>query len=124
MRSIATALVMQLTPLILNRTTNSGKSFLSICSSDRRSDPCLNISCFCFFKIVNTEEQRANEKWLFIGSKDCDLSDLAATRFAPPAHDLYVKVFIFTKEIVRRRTTDPCYSLGCYGRWFVPQLGT
>ncbi|EPB69888.1 NAD dependent epimerase/dehydratase family protein [Ancylostoma ceylanicum] len=31
-------------------------------------------------QIVNTEEQRANEKWLFIGSKDCDLSDLAATR--------------------------------------------
>ncbi|KHJ76608.1 hypothetical protein OESDEN_23772 [Oesophagostomum dentatum] len=31
-------------------------------------------------QIVNTEEQRPNEKWLFIGSKDCDLSDLQATR--------------------------------------------
>ncbi|ETN68704.1 ubiquitin--protein ligase [Necator americanus] len=31
-------------------------------------------------KITSTEDQRSDEKWLFIGSKDCDLSDLQATR--------------------------------------------
>ncbi|CAJ0598875.1 unnamed protein product [Cylicocyclus nassatus] len=31
-------------------------------------------------QIVNTEEKRDNEKWLFIGSKDCDLCDVQATR--------------------------------------------
>ncbi|KAK6053808.1 hypothetical protein COOONC_08686 [Cooperia oncophora] len=32
-------------------------------------------------QVVNSE-QRPNEKWVFIGSKDCDLTNLQATRFA------------------------------------------
>ncbi|TKR68095.1 hypothetical protein L596_024131 [Steinernema carpocapsae] len=31
-------------------------------------------------KVVSEEEKRPNEAWIFIGSKDCDLSDLEATR--------------------------------------------
>ncbi|CAJ0941738.1 unnamed protein product, partial [Mesorhabditis belari] len=31
-------------------------------------------------QVVNTVEKRSNETWIFVGSKDCDLTDLAATR--------------------------------------------
>ncbi|MCP9258298.1 GDP-L-fucose synthase [Dirofilaria immitis] len=31
-------------------------------------------------KIITTEEAKPNEKWIFIGRKDCDLTDVEATR--------------------------------------------
>uniref|UniRef100_A0A915PMJ7 GDP-L-fucose synthase n=1 Tax=Setaria digitata TaxID=48799 RepID=A0A915PMJ7_9BILA len=31
-------------------------------------------------KIIETEEAQSNEKWIFIGQKDCDLTDSEATR--------------------------------------------
>lgn len=31
-------------------------------------------------QIITTEEARPNEKWIFIGRKDCDLTDAEATR--------------------------------------------
>uniref|UniRef100_A0A914ZTP3 GDP-L-fucose synthase n=1 Tax=Parascaris univalens TaxID=6257 RepID=A0A914ZTP3_PARUN len=49
-------------------------------------------------KIVKTEESRPNERWIFIGSKDCDLSDLEATRklFAKhkPTHVIHLAAMV------------------------------
>ncbi|VDM47673.1 unnamed protein product [Toxocara canis] len=49
-------------------------------------------------KIVTTEELRPNEKWIFVGSKDCDLSDLDATRkmFAEhkPTHVIHLAAMV------------------------------
>uniref|UniRef100_A0A0R3RW73 GDP-4-keto-6-deoxy-D-mannose-3,5-epimerase-4-reductase n=1 Tax=Elaeophora elaphi TaxID=1147741 RepID=A0A0R3RW73_9BILA len=42
----------------------------------RPDDSCCPLS----EQIITTEEARPNEKWIFIGRKDCDLTDVEATR--------------------------------------------
>ncbi|CAI4230746.1 unnamed protein product [Auanema sp. JU1783] len=49
-------------------------------------------------RIVSTEEKKKNEQWVFIGSADCDLTDLAATRAlferVKPTHVIHLAAMV------------------------------